>query len=81
MEELPMDENGGVVGIPAVDPDCKEGDPGCIKGEADNGDDEEEELELKDELLTNMIPDVHFLLHVCRAIYLSQAHAVRTTTG
>jgi hypothetical protein len=50
MEELPMDENGGVVGIPAVDPDCKEGDPGCIKGEADNGDDEEEELELKDEL-------------------------------
>eukprot|EP01046_Picozoa_sp_COSAG06_P025367 COSAG06_NODE_2127_length_7536_cov_10.835821_8_plen_114_part_00 len=41
---------GGVVGIPAVDPDCKEGDPGCIKGEADNGDDEEEELELKDEL-------------------------------
>jgi hypothetical protein len=50
MEELPMDENGGVVGIPAVDLVCKEGDPGCIKGEADNGDDEEEELELKDEL-------------------------------
>ena len=47
--QVPMDENGGFVGIPVVDPNCKKGDPGCIKGEADNGD-EEEELELKDEL-------------------------------
>ena len=48
-EDFPMDENGGFVGIPVVDPNCKKGDPSCIKGEADNGD-EEEELELKDEL-------------------------------
>ena len=32
-----IDENGDFVGIPAVDPNCKKGDPGCIKGEADNG--------------------------------------------
>jgi len=37
MEDFPKDENGDFVGIPAVDPNCKKGDPGCIKGEADNG--------------------------------------------
>ena len=43
-----MDAKGEFVGIPVVDPNCKKGNPRCIKGEADNGD-EEEELELKDE--------------------------------
>ena len=37
MGDFPVDENGEFVGIPAVDPNCKKGDPGCIKREADNG--------------------------------------------
>ena len=37
MEDFPMDENGEFVGFPVVDPNCKKGDHGCIKGEADNG--------------------------------------------